>query len=136
MAFKYLSLEDILRIHEDQLLNNGGGLPGVKDSALLDSALASPEQAVFGKEVHETLFDKAGAYLFHIAKDHAFHDGNKRTGAVAARQFMLINGMRLEPNEDEFESLTRAAVEGQVNEEEVSEFIKRNSSIDRGSPPG
>jgi death on curing protein len=87
----YLSLEQIIELH-DALIEKFGGLIGIRERGLLESAVAAPMMAVFGEELHKTIYNKAAAYLFYIAKNHAFLDGNKRTAAAAALAFLRANG--------------------------------------------
>ena len=82
MEFFFLDLLQIVAIHQDQL-DRYGGERGLRDIELLNSAIAMP-QAGFGDEyLHKGVFEMAAAYLFHIVKNHAFLDGNKRTGTAA-----------------------------------------------------
>ena len=63
---KYLTCEQVIELH-DELIRKFGGMGGMRDVGLLESALASPMMAVFGKNLHDSVYDKAGAYLYHIA---------------------------------------------------------------------
>ena len=87
----FLSVGDVLALHEDQLRLYGGS-DGIRDAGALDSAVAMPA-ATFGQQfLHENLFQMAAAYAFHIAENQPFVDGNKRTGLNAALVFLDING--------------------------------------------
>jgi death-on-curing protein len=90
----FLDVEDVLAIHEEQLPRYGGA-PGIRDAALLDSAIAMPRATAGGAFVHEGLFAMAAAYAFHIAQNQPFLDGNKRTGLLAALVFLDLNGVAL-----------------------------------------
>lgn len=91
---EFLSLDDVLFVHLDQIQRYGGD-PGVRDRKLLESALAQP-QATFGNQLlHAFSFELAAAYLFHIVQNHPFVDGSKRTGAVAALLFLDLNGIEV-----------------------------------------
>jgi death on curing protein len=85
----------VLEIHALQL-GEFGGIAGVRDRGLLESAVEQPRATAFGELLHTDLFEMAAAYLFHIVKNHAFLDGNKRTALVAALVFLDINGVSLE----------------------------------------
>lgn len=87
----FLSLEEVLFIHEEQL-SAYGGASGVRDQGLLESALAMPQATFGGDFVHPDLFAMAAAYAFHIAQNQPFLDGNKRTGLVAALVFLDLHG--------------------------------------------
>ena len=69
----------------------------------------------------------AAAYLFHLVKNHAFNDGNKRIAAVTAAVFLQINGYVVIADEDEFEQVVLAAASGKAPKEIIAEFFKRNT---------
>jgi death-on-curing protein len=87
----FLSMEDILSLHADQL-ERYGGMPGVRAPGGLEAALEMPRASYGGEYLHTDLFSMAAAYAFHIAESQAFVDGNKRTGLNAALVFLLMNG--------------------------------------------
>jgi len=89
---EFLDLEEVLEIHALQLAEFGG-LGGLRDQRLLESAVAQARATAFGQLLHGDLFEMAAAYLFHIVKNHAFVDGNKRTALLAALVFLDINGV-------------------------------------------
>lgn len=96
----FLSLDEVLEVHEQQIERYGGSL-GLRDAAGLESAVATP-QATFGGEFpHTSIQAMAAAYLFHLCQNHPFIDGNKRAGANAAITFLPINNW--EPTFDEEE---------------------------------
>ncbi len=87
----FLTVEDVLYIHERQL-ERFGGSAGIRNKAGLEAAVAM-SQSGFGQEyLHKTIFEMAAAYAFHIAESQAFVDGNKRTGFVTAVTFLELNG--------------------------------------------
>jgi len=102
----FLSLAEILEIHLDQI-ERYGGKPGIRDAGLLQSALAMPSAGFGDRYLHEDLFEMAAAYLFHIARNHPFVDGNKRVGVVAALVFLAMNGVEIDAGEDELEEILR-----------------------------
>ena len=77
----FLSLEEVQAIHANQLRLYGGS-DGLRDAGLLRSALAQPEGAFAGQWLHADLAAMAAAYIFHLAQDHPFVDGNKRVALV------------------------------------------------------
>lgn len=87
----FLSVEEVLALHDDQLRSFGGSA-GLRDSNALESAVATPAATFAGSFLHEDLFHMAAAYAFHIAENQPFVDGNKRTGLNAALLFLDING--------------------------------------------
>jgi death-on-curing protein len=91
---EFLLVEDVLFLHEQQLSRYGGS-PGVRDMALLESAVATPQATFDGEFLHKDLFTMAAAYAFHIAENQPFVDGNKRTGLAAALVFLDLNGIQI-----------------------------------------
>ena len=85
--------EAVLAIHQ-MLLAEHGGLPGIRDQKLLDSALARPRQRL-SYDANVSIFELAAAYSFSIAKNHPFIDGNKRTAFTIGTLFLEINGYKL-----------------------------------------
>jgi len=95
MEPEFLTLEDVLDIHERQL-ERFGGSGGIRDRGLLESAVAMPQSAFGGEWLHADLFEMAAAYAFHIAENQPFIDGNKRAGLLCAVVFLDINGISLD----------------------------------------
>ncbi|MEY4575889.1 MAG: hypothetical protein RL701_592 [Pseudomonadota bacterium] len=91
---QFLTLEDTLLLHEEQLARYGGG-DGLRDANALEAALAMAQQTFDGAFVHEDLFAMAAAYAFHIAQNQPFVDGNKRTGLLAAFVFLDFNDVAI-----------------------------------------
>jgi death on curing protein len=96
----FLSLDEVLEIHEQQIERYGGSA-GLRDVAGLESAVATPQATFGGEFLHTSIPAMAAAYLFHLCQNHPFIDGNKRVGANAAITFLLINNW--DPNFDEEE---------------------------------
>jgi len=115
----FLTYDEVVAINEDQV-RRYGGLSGVRDEGLLLSALAMP-QAGFGDQyAHADLYEMAAAYLFHLVKNHAFVDGNKRVGAVAARVFLALNGIAISIPEDALYDLVIATAESRATKAEIA----------------
>ncbi len=126
MALVFLTTEMVQRIHEDQIQRYGGSL-GIRDMGLLESAVAMP-QAGFGDQYfHTDLFEMAAAYLFHIVKNHAFVDGNKRVGSMAAYAFLELNGKTLDAPERGYGDLVLAVAEGKAAKSAVAEFFRKHA---------
>lgn len=123
---EFLLLGEVLEIHQDQLARYGG-MPGVRDMGLLQLALAMPAGGMGGQYFHEDQYEMAAAYLFHIARNHPFVDGNKRTAAVAALVFLALNGVEIEADEDAFELMVRAVAEGRMNKSSIADFFREHS---------
>ena len=86
----YLTLEQILVIHEDQI-ERYGGTSGIHDLSLLESAVYRPQTTFSGKELYTTHFEKAAALMHSLIMNHPFVDGNKRTGAVSMLVYLKCN---------------------------------------------
>jgi death on curing protein len=86
----FLSLDEVLEIHEQQIERYGGS-PGLRDGGALESAVTTPQVTFGGEFLHTSIPAMAAAYLFHLCQNHAFIDGNKRVGANAAITFLLMN---------------------------------------------
>lgn len=123
MEPRFLDLAEVLEIHVDQI-ERYGGAAGVHDLPLLLSALAIPTAGVHGVYVHGTLFEIAAAYLFHIAKNHAFVDGNKRTAFAAALTFLDLNGVTAQAATDESVGLVEGVVAERVTKCEAALWLR------------
>ena len=87
----FLTVEEVVALHHEQI-ERYGGLGGVRDKALLESAVAAPRSSFEGELLHESVFHAAAAYAFHLAQNQPFLDGNKRTALAAALVFLDLNG--------------------------------------------
>ncbi len=130
MALRFLTRQEVLRVNEDQVARYGG-LAGLRDQGLLESALAQPEAGFGGDYLHADVFEMAAAYLFHLVMNHPFVDGNKRVGAVAARTFLTLNGWRLDLPPDELYDLVIAVTEGRADKSAVAATF-RGSAVRLG----
>lgn len=116
----FLSFEQVQRIHL-QSIERFGGIHGIRDRGLLESALAMPAACFGGQDLHPSLFDKAAAYLFHIVQNHPFLDGNKRAGYACAAIFLRGNGYKLQPQyQESLYHLVMHTADGQHNKSEIA----------------
>jgi len=122
----FLTLAEVLEIHQDQL-SRYGGRSGIRDLGLLKSALAMPQAGMGEEYFHADIVEMAAAYLFHIVRNHPFADGNKRTGTVAALVFLALNGIEIEADETEFERMVRKVAEGKTGKGETAGFLRANT---------
>ena len=122
----FLSLPELLEIHQDQIERYGGSL-GVRDMGLLQSAAAMPQAGFGGQYLHSDMFEMAAAYLYHVVQNHPFIDGNKRVGAAAADVFLVLNGIELTASEDAYEQLVLSVAQGRTAKSAVVEFLRENS---------
>lgn len=123
----FLDLDEVLEIHRDQIVRYGGSL-GVRDMELLQSALAMPQAGSGGQYFHGDLFEMAAAYVFHIASNHAFVDGNKRVAAMAAFSFLRLNGLTLESSSlAAFEKTVLSIASGKGTKADAAEFFRKHA---------
>jgi death-on-curing protein len=120
----YLSLEDVLQLHEDTIAIEGGA-SGIRDHGLLASAVEMPQASFAGVYLHESLAEKAAAYLYHLCQNHAFVDGNKRAAAFASIVFLRANGVPVGnlPPQEMLEKVTLLVASGAMEKEDVAPFF-------------
>jgi death on curing protein len=116
---RLLAIDEVLDLHRRQIERYGGGV-GLRDLGLLQSAVALPCASFDGAWLHGSLEEMAAAYLFHLCQNHPFVDGNKRTGAITAIVFLLLNGLRPTFTEDELVELTLAVAAGRRTKAEAA----------------
>lgn len=114
-----------LAIHDRQLAEHGG-IAGMRDESLLDSALARPQQLFAYGQPAPDLADLAAALAFGLARNHAFLDGNKRTAHVCYRVFLSLNDLDLRASsEDKYLQMIQLA-EGSLTEAEFAAWLRRH----------
>ncbi len=123
----FLTLDEVLEIHRDQIARYGGSA-GIRDLGLLQSALAEPQATFGGQFLHTDRFEMGAAYLFHIVQNHPFIDGNKRTGAVAALVFLLVNDQDIKATNQELETLVLSVAQGQTDKTGIANFLRDHKS--------
>lgn len=124
MGPTFLSLSEVLEIHQDQIARYGG-CPGIRDLDLLKSAVGTPAATYGGEFLHTDVFEMAAAYLFHIVKNHPFVDGNKRTGTVAALVFLELNGRGFHAAEDDLAQAVLGVAGGLMDKAALAEFFRK-----------
>ena len=120
----WLNREDCLAIHE-MMLAQHGGLAGVRDESLLESALSKP-QHLFAY-ASPTLADMAASYAAGIVLNHPFLDGNKRTGFMLAATFLELNGVEFTATEESVIAMTLALASGKLKQAAYAEWLGENS---------
>jgi len=124
---EFLTLDEVLGIHADQIRRYGGAA-GIRDLGLLRSALAMPQTTFDDEFLHGTLFEMAAAYLFHLARNHPFVDGNKRTALMCALVFLGLNGLRLGADPDAVYRLVDGVASGNVGKAEAAVFLREHGT--------
>jgi death on curing protein len=122
----FLSLEDVMALHQDQI-DTYGGSPGVRELGLLLSAIEMPKASFGGQFLHEDLYMMGAAYLFHIVQNHSFIDGNKRAGLAATIAFMRFNRLKLEADHDSLTEMVLDVAQGRLTKDEIAQFLRENS---------
>lgn len=123
---KWITVAIATAIH-DEAIYEFGGLPGVRDQGLLESALDRPRN-VLAYEPASSIFKLAAALCVGITKNHAFNDGNKRTALLATRAFLFLNGHALEPRQDDEVATLVAVADGSLDAAQLQVWLARNST--------
>lgn len=123
---KWISRSIATAIH-DEAIYEFGGLAGVRDPGLLESALDRPRN-LLAYEPQSSIFELAAVLCVGIAKNHPFNDGNKRTALLATRAFLYLNGQELEPTQADEVTTLVAVAEGSLDELRLAEWLQRNSN--------
>ncbi|MEX2480086.1 MAG: type II toxin-antitoxin system death-on-curing family toxin [Gammaproteobacteria bacterium] len=121
----WIDARDALALHE-RLLSIHGGADGLRDLALLESALARPQQT-FAYADEPDVADLAAAYTFGILRNHPFIDGNKRTGFLVGVLFMELNGLRFTASEEEAAHAVLQLAAGTISEADYASFLRQRS---------
>ena len=127
MEIAFLTLEDVLALH-DELIQRYGGTPGLRDAGLLEAALAMPQAGFGGQYFHEFPHEMGAAYLFHLVRNHAFIDGNKRVALACAILFFKINRVPYSITEEEAVESTLAAAGGTMDKGAVTAFFQKHAN--------
>lgn len=123
MRIFYLTRKDILQIHEDAIVDSGGG-HGMRDEAGVESAIAAPQAMYFGQEQYPTIAEKSAILCFELVTQHPFIDGNKRIGHGAMANFLHMNGYIIDADDDEQEAVILQVAAGEMNKETFTEWVK------------
>ena len=122
---KWISSAIATAVH-DEAIYEFGGLAGMRDAGLLESALDRPRN-LLAYEPQASIYRLAAALCFGIAKNHLFNDGNKRTALLATRAFLYLNGWELEPSQADEVATIVAVADGLLNEENLAIWLERNA---------
>ncbi len=120
--------EVVLAIHSRQLAEHGG-LEGIRDEGLLQSALCRPKNLLAYAESPPDVVDLAAAYGYGIVKYHPFVDGNKRTAYIVMRTFLKLNGHDLQASDEEKYQIWIDLATGGLSEIELAEWIRNHYKL-------
>ena len=118
-----MQLADVVRIHVDQI-ERYGGPAGIRDLGLLQSAVAMPQASFDGEWLHRDWYEMAAAYAFHVSRNHAFIDGNKRTALACALVFMEINGISIQYTEEQLYQTMNDVASGVLDKLGLAEVFR------------
>ena len=120
---RYLSLPEILHIHE-AIISTSGGSRGIRDLYALESAVNQPRITFNQQELYQDIISKAGSLCFSIVMNHPFIDGNKRTGHAAMETFLILNGHEINASVDEQEKIILNMADGKVDRSALISWLK------------
>jgi len=120
----YIDIEEVYRIHE-RMIKIGGGREGVRDFTLLHSAVERPKATFGGHFLYPTLWSKAAALIQSLIKNHAFNDGNKRTGFFSTLLFLTLNHFTIYCSKKEIIRFTLAIDVKNMNIEQIADWLKK-----------
>lgn len=119
----YLHKQQILKLH-NRIINEFGGIHGIRDERLLDSALANPLQTFAGIDLYQTCVDKAVQLCYGLIKNHPFLDGNKRIALHSMLILISINGLKIEIAHDELIDIIFKVADGSFNSSDLLQLLK------------
>ena len=123
-------MEIVREIHAEAIARSGGS-DGVRDIALLESAVAAPQASFGGKSPYRDLAEVAAAYLYYLCRNHPFIDGNKRAALGSCIVLLRLNGVEPGPDGPEWEELVLAIAAGSLDREQAT--IRLRELIPTGS---
>ena len=122
---KRLTKEQVLRLHED-LIEEFGGIYGVRDEGLLESALSAPFQTFDGQDLYPSVLEKAGRLGYGLIRNHPFLDGNKRIGVHVLLVCLALNGVRLSYDDEDLIQTALGVASGSVVFEEFCRWLSEH----------
>lgn len=120
---RFVTVPEVLRLHAI-LIEDQGGDPSLRDAGLLESAVAQPQQSMFGEYLHPDIVSMAAAYAFHICGNHPFVDGNKRAATAAMIKFLHDNGWLFTATADEAEPVILRLASGLMEKAELTAWLR------------
>ena len=120
---RYLTVGEVLDIYS-RVMQQSGGLVGIRDLGALESAVAQPRMTFDGVELYPTLAEKASALGFSLIENHPFIDGNKRTGHAALETLLVLNGYQIDASVDEQVEIILKVASGDVDRSTFTEWLR------------
>ncbi len=126
MNVRYLDIAEVFEIHE-RMIQIGAGRPGIRDFTLLHSAVERPKASFSGRLLYTSLFTQAASLMQSIVKNHAFNDGNKRTGFFSTIRFLYLNGHKITAPKDTIVKFCLHVDTKNLTVEEIAAWFKKHS---------
>lgn len=121
----WITVDDVIRLHT-QVIRTTGGLDGIRDFGILESALAAPLQTFGGTELFPDVVEKIARLGYGLARNHAFIDGNKRIGALMVQLLLKWNGYKLVLKSGELADMFISIADGTSSEEDLLYWIQQH----------
>ena len=118
----WISADDVIALHS-LVIQKSGGMDGLRDRSVLESAISAPLQSFGGIELFPGDIDKIARVGFGLAFNHAFLDGNKRIGAHAMLVFLALNGIELDYTQEELSAIILRIAAGEASSEELLDWL-------------
>ena len=118
----FFDYEQVIKLHST-LISKTGGIDGVRDDNLLDSALKTPFQTFGGKDLYPEILDKASQLCYSLIENHPFTDGNKRIGVHLTLLFLKINNIELTYSQKELIEFGLSVAAGNMNKEDIKQWL-------------
>lgn len=120
----HLSVEIVREIHAEAIMQFGGS-DGVREMALLESAVAAPQASFGGKSPYKDIAEVAAGYMFYLCKNHPFIDGNKRVALAACLVFLRLNGIEPRADGPEWEKLVFDVAASVIDRDETTARLRK-----------
>ncbi len=126
-TWTWVRADVFIAIHDEQIAEHGGA-PGIRDRAVIESALARPVHLADYGDPPPDASALAAAYAYGLARNHGFMDGNKRTAFVVALVFLLNRGLLLVADDAEAVRVMQATAAGTITEADLAAWFRQNTS--------
>ena len=122
---RYLTVAEVLETYQ-RVMQQTGGLVGIRDLGALESAIAQPYMTFDGNELYPSLAEKAAGLGFSLIQNHPFADGNKRTGHAAMESFLALNNYEINASTDEQVEVILSLASGKLSRDEFTEWLSNH----------
>jgi death-on-curing protein len=129
---RYISIEEVEELHEE-LVDQTGGLHGIRDRGLMESAVVQPLQQFQGVDLYPDIVAKSAALGFFLIKNHTFLDGNKRIGLAAMQTVLLRNRFEIRVSDDELTETILGVAAGECSLQDFTEWLRNHLASKIGS---